>query len=78
MIKYYAPAGGMNRSRVALGTTVEAGETLYQLLSFNKEEKLPILIDVQAEQAGLVFDVSINHALNQGEYVLDILPFLPR
>jgi predicted deacylase len=71
--KYYAPVGGMIQSRVALGTTVAAGERLYQILSFNKEAGLPTVIDVQAEQAGLVFDLALNQAANQGEYVLGVL-----
>ncbi|HEY9643934.1 MAG TPA: succinylglutamate desuccinylase/aspartoacylase family protein [Coleofasciculaceae cyanobacterium] len=73
MKRYYAPTGGMIQSRVALGKTVEAGQPLYQLLSFNKEGQLPTVLEVNAEQAGIVYDVSINHAVNQGEYVLGIL-----
>jgi uncharacterized protein len=71
--KYYAPTGGMIQSRVALGKTVEAGQILYQILSFNKEGQMPTVLEVSAEQAGIVYDVSINHAVNQGEYVLGIL-----
>ncbi|MFE1746518.1 succinylglutamate desuccinylase/aspartoacylase family protein [Coleofasciculus sp. H7-2] len=71
--KYYAPSGGMIQLRVKLGTLIEAGERLYQILSFNKEEKLPKLIDVCAENAGLVFDISTNHAVNEGEYVLSVM-----
>ncbi|MEP0754901.1 succinylglutamate desuccinylase/aspartoacylase family protein [Trichocoleus sp. Lan] len=70
--KYYAPSGGMIQSRVKLGASIEAGERLYQILSFNKEE-LPKLIDVCAENAGLVFDISTNHAVNEGEYVLSVM-----
>lgn len=68
--RYYAPAGGMIQSRVQLGTSVKAGDRLYQILSFNKQAKLPMLIDVCAEQDGLIFDVSINDAVSEGEYVL--------
>lgn len=71
--KYYAPTGGMVQSRVSLGTLVNAEERVYQLLSFNKQSNLPQLIDVRAEQAGLVFDVSTNHAVNEGEYVLSMM-----
>jgi uncharacterized protein len=71
--RYYAPVGGMLKSRIELGCLVQAGQPLYQILSFNKEGQLPTLIEIQAEQGGLVFDISINHALNQGEYVLGIL-----
>jgi hypothetical protein len=70
--KYYAPSGGMIQSRVKLGASIEAGERLYQILSFNKEE-LPKLIDIYAENAGLVFDISTNHAVNEGEYVLSVM-----
>jgi uncharacterized protein len=71
--KYYAPQGGLIQSRVQLGTFVEAGQWLYQLLCLNKESKLPTIIDVCAERSGLVFDVSTNHAVNQGEYILEIM-----
>lgn len=71
--KYYAIAGGMLQSIVPLGSKVDVGQRLYQILSFNKEGKLPTLIDVHAEQAGIVFDVTIPQAVNQGEYVLGIL-----
>jgi uncharacterized protein len=76
MKKYYAPAGGMVQSRVALGQTVTAGQPLYQILSFNKGNEtgqMPTVLNICAEQAGVVYDVSINHAVNQGEYVLGIL-----
>jgi uncharacterized protein len=75
MKKYYAPVGGMVQSRVELGTKVKAGERLYQIISFNKEEKLPSLIDVPAEKEGLVFDVSTNNAVNQSEYVITVVEF---
>lgn len=71
--KYYAPVGGMIQSRVPLGTVVQDGQRLYQLLSFNKDGRLPVTFDIEAEQGGLVFDVSTNHAVNEGEYVLGIL-----
>lgn len=71
--KYYAPAGGMIQNRVELGSLVAAEQPLYQILSFNKQGQLPASIEVRAEQAGLVFDVSTTQAVNQGEYVLEIL-----
>ena len=71
--RYYAPAGGMIQSRVPLGSTIKAGQLLYQLLSFNKNGDLPQLIDVPAEADGLVFCVSTNHAVNEGEYVLSVM-----
>ncbi|WP_250123071.1 succinylglutamate desuccinylase/aspartoacylase family protein [Chroococcidiopsis sp. CCMEE 29] len=73
VIKYYAPAGGMIQSRVKLGTVVKAGEPIYQLLSFNKSGNLPNVIDVVAEQTGLVYDISSNQAMNEGDYVLAII-----
>lgn len=73
IIKYYAPVGGMIKSRVELGTVVQVKERLYQILSFNKAGDLPTLIDVCAQQGGLVYDVATNHAVNQGEYVLAIM-----
>ncbi len=70
---YHAPTGGMIQWRLPLRTPVKAGDRIYQLLSFNKQEKLPELIDIYAEQDGIVFDVSTNQSVNQGEYVIDIL-----
>jgi predicted deacylase len=70
---YYAPTGGMIQSRLPLATKVSAGDCIYQILSFNKQQKNPKLIDICAENNGLVFDVSTNQCVNQGEYVMDIL-----
>ncbi len=70
---YYAPRGGMIQNRLSLKTLVRKGDLLYQLLSFNKQQKLPEVIDIKAETDGLVFDISANESVNQGEYVLDIL-----
>ena len=71
--KYYAPAGGMIQSRVQLGSSIKAGQLLYQLLSFNKNGELPLLTDVYAEEDGVIFDVSTNHAVNESEYVLSMM-----
>ena len=71
--KYYAPTGGMIQSRVPLGSSIKEGQMLYQLLSFNKNGELPIVLDMCAEADGLVFDVSTNHAVNEGEYVLSVM-----
>ncbi|MBU7583580.1 MAG: succinylglutamate desuccinylase/aspartoacylase family protein [Nostoc sp. TH1S01] len=71
--KYYAIAGGMIQSRVALGSVVKAGDRLYQIISFNKEGELPKLIDIYAEHDGLIYDVGTNQAVNQGEFVLGII-----
>lgn len=73
VVKYYAPCGGMILSRTDLGRSVKTGERLYQLLSFNKEAKLPTLIDVLAKQSGLVYDVSTNQAVNEGEFVMGLM-----
>jgi predicted deacylase len=72
-IKYHAIAGGMIQARVELGSMVKVGDRLYQIISFNKESQLPTLIDVYAEHSGLVFDISTNQAVNQGEFVLGII-----
>lgn len=69
---YYAPTGGMIQNRVPLKQAVKKGEMVYQLLSFNKQEKLPEVIDITAEKDGFIFDLSTNHSVNQGEYVLAI------
>jgi uncharacterized protein len=70
---YYAATGGMIQNRLPLHTQVEKGDRIYQLLSFNKQQKLPEVIDVHAENAGIIFDLATNQSVNQGEYVLDIL-----
>lgn len=70
--KYYAPAGGMIQERVALGASVNAEERLYQILSFNKKGEPPTLIDIHAEKAGIIFDISNNHSANEAEYVLTV------
>lgn len=70
---YYAPTGGMVQSRLPLETRVNPGDRIYQLLSFNKQGTTPQIVDVCAETQGIVFDISINQCVNQGEYVMDIL-----
>jgi uncharacterized protein len=70
---YYAPTGGMIQSRLPLATKVKFGEQIYQLLSFNKQGASPKIISVHAETSGIVFDISTNQCVNQGEYVMDIL-----
>lgn len=71
--RYYAPTGGVIQHRVNPGTWVSAGDLLYELLSFNKIGQLPRVKTVCAHIDGLVYDISINHAVNQGEYVLAVL-----
>lgn len=70
--KYYAPNGGMIQNRVALNNQVKAGEPLYQILTFNKKQS-PTAREICAEADGLVFDISTNEAVNQGEYVLSMM-----
>ncbi|MEB3280513.1 MAG: succinylglutamate desuccinylase/aspartoacylase family protein [Lyngbya sp.] len=71
--KYYAPRGGMIQNRVELGNLVKTGETLYEILSFNKTENLPEIVEVKAEASGIIFDVSTNHTVNQCDYVLSMM-----
>ncbi|MEC4984174.1 MAG: succinylglutamate desuccinylase/aspartoacylase family protein [Oscillatoria sp. PMC 1068.18] len=71
--KYHTFAGGMIQKIIPLETKVKPGDKLYQLLSFNKQGKVPTVIDVCAESAGIVFDIATNKSVNQGEYVLSIL-----
>lgn len=71
--RYYAPTGGYIRSRVALGSLVETGQVIYELLCFNKHGASPEVIKVAAAAGGLVFDISTNQAVNEGEYVMGIL-----
>ncbi len=70
---YYAPSGGMIQARLPLQTRVNSGDRIYQLLSFNKQGKAPEVIDICAQTKGIVFDISTNQCVNQGEYVMDIL-----
>ncbi|WP_019505986.1 succinylglutamate desuccinylase/aspartoacylase family protein [Pleurocapsa sp. PCC 7319] len=70
---YYAPTGGMIQSRLPLKTKVNVGTQIYQLLSFNKQGQIPEIINICAENNGIVFDISANQCVNQGEYVMDIL-----
>jgi predicted deacylase len=72
--RYYAPGGGIVQARVPLGAMVQAQQRLYQLLSFNKEGTLPVVLDIYAECSGRVYDVATNQAVNEGEYVIGIFP----
>ncbi len=71
--KYWAPVGGMVQSRVALGTSVQQGDLLYQVLSFDKSEEFPTVKNVHSDRCGLVFHVSINQSVNEGEFVLALM-----
>jgi uncharacterized protein len=68
--KYYSPFGGMICPKVSLGDSVQQGQVLYRLLSFNKQSRLPAQIEVVAQQNGIVYDIASNQAVNTGEYVL--------
>ncbi len=70
--KYYAPAGGILKNRLSLGTKVQSGSQIYQIMSFEKTQ-MPKTISIQAQTNGIIFDVGKNEAVNQGEYVLEIL-----
>ncbi len=69
---YYAPTGGMIQNRLALKVEVKQGDKLYEILSFNKQGKLPEVINIYAETDGFIFDVSTNYSANQGDYVLAV------
>ncbi|MEO1351879.1 MAG: succinylglutamate desuccinylase/aspartoacylase family protein [Cyanobacteria bacterium J06635_15] len=73
--KYYATAGGLVQWRLKPGTAVKKDQRLYQLLIYNKAGGLPQVVDTDAIADGLIFDVSTNHAVNQGEYVMAVVPF---
>lgn len=72
IIKYFAPLGGMIQDRVNLGKFVKAGDIIYKILSFNKQGELPQIINVHAQAEGLVYDISINQAVNEGEFVMGV------
>ncbi len=71
--KYYASVGGMIQNRVALGTQIQKGELLYQVLCFSSSHKSPHKVSISSEDNGLVFDLSTNQSVNQGEYVLSVM-----
>lgn len=70
LVKYHAPSGGFIQNRVALGTSVQAGDRLYDLLCFNKSGHLPEVHSIRADRDGLVYDLSTSEGVNEGEYVL--------
>ena len=50
------------------------GPVLYSFGSNEqKAQHLPKILDVFAETDGLVLDNSINHSVNQGDFVLDLI-----
>ncbi|MTJ55941.1 succinylglutamate desuccinylase/aspartoacylase family protein [Anabaena sp. UHCC 0253] len=68
--QYWSPVGGMVQDQVSLETYVQQGDLLYQVLNFNKLGELPKLIPVYAEKEGLVYIISSNDSVNEGEFVL--------
>ncbi len=72
--RYYAPVGGMIQNRVPLGELIQKGQIIYQILSFNKTQKIPEIVAVEAHSSGVVFDVSTNHSVNQFDYILAVMP----
>lgn len=72
MKHYYAPKGGIIRNRLPAGSIIRKGETLYQLVSFEKREAMPTITEVVSVDEGIVYDVSTNDTVNEGEYVLGI------
>lgn len=71
---YYAPQGGIIRQRLCQGTRVIHGDILYQILCFNKQMEMPIIIEIKSADEGIIYDVSTNDTVNQGEYILGIFP----
>ena len=71
--RYRAPVGGMIGDRLSLGSPVKAGEKLYEILSFNREGKMPEIFEVNSMIDGIVWDLAISESANQGEYVMSVL-----
>ena len=63
----------MIQNRVEPGKIVKQNQRIYQILNFNKNQDLPKILDVFAETDGLVLDNSINHSVNQGDFILDLI-----
>ncbi|MBW4602112.1 MAG: succinylglutamate desuccinylase/aspartoacylase family protein [Calothrix sp. FI2-JRJ7] len=72
IIKYFAPIGGMIQNRLNLGKYVKVGDIIYKILSFNKQGELPQVINIRAQAEGLVYDISTNQAVNEGEFVMGV------
>jgi len=69
--KYYAPTGGIIQSYPQLNQKIVSGEPIYEILQFQQTK--PAVIEVKAEQAGIISDIGTNQAVNEGEYVLTVL-----
>jgi len=77
LVSFYAPAGGTVLDRPALGSRVQPGDLLYRQRCFDRDGELPRTVEVRADDAGLVFDLALNEAANQGDYVLSVLTDTP-
>ena len=55
------------------GVFVKKGQPLYELLCFTKDQHFPSMTTISSQDSGLVFDVSLNESVNEGEYILSIL-----
>ncbi len=73
---YYASTGGIIRNRLGAGTKVKHGDILCQILSFGKNNSQPEVIEIESINRGIIYDVSINDTVNQGEYILGIFPYV--
>lgn len=73
LTKYYATTGGFVQNRVPIGTWVNPGDTLYELLCFQKIGQFPTTVAVPTPRAGLVYDLSTSEAMSEGEYVMAVM-----
>lgn len=73
LIKYFATTGGFVETQAALGTWVKPGDFLYRLLRLDKINQTFTEETITAQQAGLVYDVAYNQAVNEGEYILAVM-----
>lgn len=73
VLKYYARTGGFVQYLVTLGTWVNEGDALFEILSLSKTGTPPRTQFVYAQEAGLVYDFAWNQAVNEGEYVLAMM-----
>ncbi|MBE9146277.1 succinylglutamate desuccinylase/aspartoacylase family protein [Planktothrix mougeotii] len=71
---YYSITGGMIEFYIKLGEIIHKNQKLYEILIFNKTGELPRIQEVFAESDGLIFDLARNHSVNQGEYILGVMP----
>ncbi|OKH14663.1 succinylglutamate desuccinylase/aspartoacylase family protein [[Limnothrix rosea] IAM M-220] len=71
--RYRATVGGMVGDRLPLGSPVKTGEKLYEILSFNRQGKMPEVLTINSMIDGIVWDHAISESANQGEYVMSVL-----